>query len=154
LRVLPKVLLPIRSSNGDCSVLEAEASDIDWPELRTLWRNAKIGRPLCFAPPEEKLDVFFSYACQKAGLPISLGTVFNPGWTDMFLSTIKHDCLVISSELASYLSERGLFGAHLGLLEQIVIVGDLSQHVRGSVSTLIDVIAVHILPHPAKALML
>jgi hypothetical protein len=150
---LPKVLLPIRSSDGDFHILEAAPSDLDWPELREFWQEGKITRPICFAPPEDKLDLFFSYACQKAGVPISLGTVFNPGWTEMFLKTIAHDCLVVSSALVSYLAEGRIFKDRLGQLKQIFVVGDLSQDAQQAVAILVAGGAVHALPHPAEALM-
>ncbi|WP_435988132.1 hypothetical protein [Sulfitobacter sp. SH22] len=151
--MLPKVLVPIRSSNGDFYILEAAPSDLDWPELRALWQVTGVARPLCFAPPEDKIDLFFSYACQEAGVPISLGTVFNPGWTDMFFKTIAHDCLVLSSKLVPYLAEGRMFKDHLGQLKQVVIVGDIAQDVEHSVIKLVASGNCHRLSHPKHDLI-
>jgi len=149
---LPKVLVPIQTQNGAFHVFEGEPSQLDWPELRAYWQRVNVERPICFAPPEEKLDLFFFYACQKAGLPISLGTVFNPGWTDMFIGKIQHDSLVISSELAQYLAKRQLFAGHIGQLKQIVIVGDISQHAQREVANSAGKGTCHVLPHPVQKL--
>ncbi len=149
---LPNVLIPIRMPGGDFHIAEAAPSELDWPELRTRWSEAGSARPICFAPPEEKLDLFFSYACQKAGMPISLGTVFNLGWTEMFLDRIQHDCLVISSRLVRYLSERHLFADHLERLKLIVVVGYAPVEDKTATETLTANHTLRMLPHPARAL--
>ena len=71
----------------------------------------------------------------------------------MFLSVVKHDCLVISSELARYLSQRRLFGDHLGQLKQIIAVGDISENDQGPLSHIMEDGALHVVPHPARALL-
>tara|TARA_R110000850_G_scaffold94971_1_gene199892 strand:+ start:16129 stop:16590 length:462 start_codon:yes stop_codon:yes gene_type:complete len=147
---LPYTLVPIRKSNGDFEFIEAQPSELDWPDLRSIWAEIGITRPICFAPPEEKLDVFFSYACQTANAPISLGTVFNPGWSELFMDIIKHDCLVISAELSPYLFERRLFASHVDQLSLIVIVGSTNQSIANFIAPPDRKNNLRILPHPAN----
>jgi hypothetical protein len=132
--------------------LEAEPCDLDWPELRELWGESDVFRPICFAPPDEKLDLFFAYACQAAGLPISLGTVFNPGWTEMFLSTLQHDALVLTEDLVQYLVERRLFASHIEQLKLLVVVGDPPEEMQRALEAFTVECRLAVLPHPARAL--
>lgn len=119
---LPDVLIPIRKSDGDFFIIEAMPSELDWPELRWLWDEASIKLPYCFAPPEEKMELIFSYACKKVQLPISIGTVFNPSWSEMFLNKIGHDCLLISSTVAPYVAQQKLFKTILQNLRLLIVV--------------------------------
>ena len=146
-----KLLVPLRRSNGTYEVLEALPDDMNWPELRAIWSDMDVSMPLCFAPPEEKLELFFYYACEAHGVPSSLGTVYNPGLTGLYLESGEHDCLVISATLARYFIENALFAAYVKQLKQLVFVGSLSLDQQGILK---DRFAEQFLciAHPKKAL--
>ncbi|WP_120500384.1 hypothetical protein [Roseovarius sp. EL26] len=147
-----KVLVPVRKPSGDFCIYEIEQDHLNWPEMREIWAKASIERPFCFAPPEEKLDVFFSYACKAAAMPISLGTVFNPSWSQLFIKTIKHDCLVISASLSSYLIQSPLFEQILPDFKQLAIIGTASDHALETLSARHAHLDIHILPNPVEEL--
>lgn len=146
------VLLPIRFENGAFRVFEVGPERLDWPELRQKWTQHKVKRPFGFVAPEEKLDVFFAYACRKAKVPISLGNVFNPAWSTLFLREIENDALVLSANLLTYVTGRGLFADHLVKLKHTAIIGHADSEKISDLRTLFENMDVQILPHPIQEL--
>lgn len=121
-----KVMVPVEDSAGAFYVFEHTSDQLSWPEVRGIWVYHDITLPLCFVPPETRLDLFFFYACQSYGVPASLGTVYNPAWSELFLKEVCHDCLVITDTLISYVISNGLFAHHMDQFRVIICIGDLS----------------------------
>ena len=145
-------LLPIKGTNGALNIFEVPPDQLYWPELQLIWDNSSIKLPFCFVPPESKLDVFFAFACRKSGRPISLGTVFNPGWSAYFLSEVGHDALVISFDLVKYINGNALFADHLSRFDQCVVVGDPGFETMEGLRSRLSTTDVRKLPHPEETL--
>ena len=151
--VLPKVIIPMEKSTGAYEVYEFEPDQMNWRDIRTIWEKHSISYPLCFAPPEEKIEMFFFYACQKYGTPCSLGSVYNPSWTDMFLSKVGHDCLVITAPLVSYILSNNLFANRIANLRLLIFIGDIDPQNKDKLQGRFTDLKCEILPHPVTSVV-
>ncbi len=142
------ILLPIQNADGQFQLLECLPEDLAWPDLQAIWRQYSVVHPICCAPPEQKLDVFFQYACKSYGAPVSLGTVFNPGWTAMLMDQVRHDCMVVSADLVPYLTTRGLFAEQIKHLTAMAIVGEKTPEQFAALQAQHPALSLHSLPSP------
>lgn len=149
---IPKVLIPVLQPDGNYKSYEFAPEEIDWPEIRSLWAKYSIELPLCFAPPETKSEIFFYYACQEYGVPASLGSVYNPGWTELFLSQIKHDCFIIDETLIPYVATDGLFEKAFKRLKLLICMGVLEISLKQQLQALYPNLICKTLPHPMTML--
>lgn len=151
--VLPKIIIPMEHTNGNDEVYAFEHSQMDWCDIRAIWKENSIAYPLCFAAPENRIEMFFFYACQTYGTPCSLGSVYNPSWTDMFLSKVEHDCLVISAPLVSYIVSNNLFSHHISKLRLLISIGDINRKYIDKLQSRFLNLKYEALPHPITSLI-
>jgi len=149
---IPKVLIPVEQPDGSYKSFEFSPEEIDWPEIRSLWAKHSIELPLCFAPPETKSEIFFYYACQKYGVPASLGSVYNPGWTELFLSEINHDCLIVTDTLMSYIVSDKLFAKAFDHLKLFICLGTVETFMEQQLKEQYPDLFCEIIPHPINKL--
>ncbi len=144
----PKVIIPMENTNGDYKIYEFYPDQMIWRDIRSIWEKHSIAYPLCFAPPEDRIEIFFFHACQAYGTPCSLGSVYNPSWTDMFLSKVGHDCLVITAPLISYVISNKLFATRIAKLRLLVCIGDINPELKDKLLERFADLKFESLPHP------
>ena len=145
---IPKILIPVEQSSGDYKAFEFSQAQITWPEIRNLWAIHSVKLPLCFAPPETKLEIFFYYACQEYGAPASLGSVYNPGWTELFLSEVNHDCLIVADTLLPYITTNRLFTKAFDHIKLLICIGKPDLPIEQQLQAQYPKLTCEALPHP------
>lgn len=144
----PNIVIPLETSSGDYEVYTFQPNEMSWPDIRALWKKHTISYPICFTPPEDRVEMFFFYACQKYETPCSLGTVYNPSWTDMFLSKVNHDCLVIASPLIPYILSNDLFANHIPNIKLLISIGQVNQETHNKLRQRFPDLTCETLRHP------
>ena len=71
-----------------------------------------------------------------------------PGWSQLLIDTIQHDCLLISASLVSYVVNNSLFERNLSQFSQVIVVGEGNPELACGLKEKASNLQVYLLSHP------